>query len=154
MIHTELSHAGRYTAVHPHLGEIVEYLKNLPSDTALGRYDIGSTGSYALVQRYETVDPSERQLEGHRHYIDLHYIMAGGEELVLGNGLPPHKPLGPFADDKDVQFFADGPGDWSCVLGTGEVLILFPEDLHKPGCHRNRCSEEVFKVVVKIPVVT
>ena len=45
MIHTELSHAGRYAAVHPHFGEIVEYLKKLPADSALGRHDIGDTGA-------------------------------------------------------------------------------------------------------------
>lgn len=153
MIHTELSHAGRYATVHPHFGEVVEYLKALSPDTDLGRYEIGDAGSYALVQRYETVDPSERQLEGHRRYIDAHYIMAGRERLVIGTGVTSHEPLGPFDEDKDLQFFADSSRDWSCGLSAGELLILFPEDLHKPGCYHSGRGEEVMKIVVKIPMV-
>ncbi|MDP0495250.1 MAG: YhcH/YjgK/YiaL family protein [Verrucomicrobiota bacterium JB024] len=153
MIHTELSLAGRYVPVHPLFGEMVEYLKTISPDTALGRYEIGNRGSYALVQRYETVDSSERQLEGHRRYADAHYIMAGSERLVIGTGVPSHEPLGSYDEDKDIQFFADSSRDWSCGLSAGELLVLFPEDLHKPGCHHRGCGEGVMKIVVKIPMV-
>ena len=151
MILVSLTHARRYENLHPGFRESLVYLAAFAPSTPDGRYDIAGTACFALVQHYETAPAASRRLEAHRKYIDIQYLARGSE--IIGVSTPENqKSITEYDGEKDVQFFegSQGLSDW--IIRTGELVIFFPEDLHKPGCQRGDNPAPVTKIVIKIPV--
>jgi len=151
MILVSLTHAARYTDLHPGFRESLDYLRTFDLSTPAGRYEIAGTRCFALVQRYETAPAASRRLEAHRKFIDIQYVASGSEFIGIS---PPenHQPVTAYDEEKDVQFFDASEGLSDCALNAGELAVFFPEDLHKPGCQLGANPASVTKVVIKIPV--
>ena len=119
-------------------------LANLP----LGRTDIDGDTVFANVQEYETVPATDKQMEAHRRYYDVQYVVTG-EELLQYAPLEGLASVGPFDEVGDFGLF-ETPHDPSIViLQAGDLAVLAPEDAHKPGCVLHSPSL-VRKIVVKV----
>lgn len=118
------------------------------SDTDLktlenGTYDIIKDKVYAIVQDYNTKEKG--QLEAHREYIDIQYIVTGCEKIgiaTLSNQAPAteYKP--------DIIFYEDDADDF-ITMRENDFAIFYPQDLHMP-CIMIKHPEYVKKVVVKV----
>jgi YhcH/YjgK/YiaL family protein len=148
MIIDKLINAHLYNKLSPRIKKALDYLRqtNL-SNTANGKYEIDGSNIYAMVQQYATKARNAGKWEAHRKYIDVQFIVRGTEQIghTNINRLVP----GQYDSEKDVIFFT-GEGDY-LTLSTGDFMILFPEDAHKP-CIAASTPGEVKKVVVKIAV--
>ncbi len=116
-----------------------------------GKHAIEGEEVYALVQRYETKDPSAGKLEAHRRYIDIQ-MLAAGEELIRVlpvKGLVPIEPYKP-----DIEFFSMPEGETFHIvhLRPGILALLFPEDAHMPCIRCGEGALPVTKVVIKVAV--
>jgi len=114
---------------------------------ATGRYPIDGDNIFAIVQEYETLDMANEQMESHKKYIDVQYMIKG-EELVglaLFNGQIVSKP---YSLEEDYMLYADSPSFFSKLM-TGTFMVFFPTDLHMPCIKVNEPSK-VKKVVVKV----
>lgn len=151
MIFGELKNfAQEKMAVAPALQQGLQYLKttdlvNLP----LGRHEIDGDNMFALVSEYET-EPMENKLpEAHGKYIDIQCISLG-EEVIGCSFLTDRCQIErDELREKDIIFYKQVEQETNILLTPGRYAILFPQDVHRPGC-TNKTAHQVKKIVIKI----
>ena len=148
---TTLDHAGgndylaaRFQKAYAFLNR--DDLGSLP----LGRVDIDGDAVFANVQEYDTVTAEEKQLEAHRRYSDVPFVVSG-EAVMQYAPLEGLAKVPPFADDADFGLYCTPERPSPIVLPAGDAAVLAPEDAPKPGCAPAApCC--VRKNVVTVPV--
>ena len=114
----------------------------------MGTYPLAE-GIKAMVQEYTTVPASEKRFETHEKFFDIQYLVSG-EEMI---GICKREDLA-FADgseEKDLFFYATPELTGEILLRAGDLVVVAPEDAHRPGCIAGKAMP-VKKVVVKIYV--
>ena len=136
----------RYAPVIPGLEEAVAAVAALesyePRTVAL------SGANKILVQQGTTKAAEGQLLEAHREFLDIQYIVKGGETV----GWAPVETLtlsGEFNTAKDKGMYA-GHCDFMDIA-EGYCYVVFPEDAHMPGSHLE-APQEYTKLVVKLKV--
>ena len=114
-----------------------------------GKYSIMGDDVVADVQSYTTVPAEKRRFETHDKFFDIQYMAEGCEFFGVctreGLKLKESRPA------NDVEFY-DDPENFSMVfLGEGDLIVVAPEDAHKPRCAVN-APAKVKKVVIKVRV--
>lgn len=150
MIVDLLQNANRYTAIHEGIAEAVHYLQTTDMRAlAPGKYAIDGDRLLVIVQEYDTLDEANEQMEAHRKYIDVQYLIDGQERV--GHALLQHQTMSkPYSDEEDFMLVADRPSFYS-LLSTGMFMVFFPHDLHMPCLHPGT-QQHVKKAVVKVAV--
>ena len=121
-------------------------LVNLP----LGRNEIDGDAVYANVNEYTTTPAAEKDMEAHRLYYDVQYVVSG-EEVLQYAQLEGLKATTGFDVVNDYALYEAPQPCTSVVLRAGDMAVLAPEDAHKPGCQLDGpCA--VRKVVVKVHI--
>lgn len=137
---------GRYEAVIPGLKEAMAEIEKL---TDLTPRTIPLSGrNRILVQASATKAAEGRQLEAHREFLDIQYILKGGEVM----GWAPVDSLtleGEFNTVKDAGMYT-GHCEFMAIP-AGYCYVVYPEDAHMPGVHLDVPGEYV-KLVVKLEV--
>ncbi|MEG0071142.1 MAG: YhcH/YjgK/YiaL family protein [Raoultibacter sp.] len=114
----------------------------------LGRAEIDGDDVFANVQEYETVPASDKELEAHRFYYDVQYVVSGEESFYYAP-LAGLKQIGTFDESSDFGLYKTPPVCSEIRMEAGDVVVVAPEDAHKPGCI-GQASCAVRKVVVKV----
>ncbi|UYQ94540.1 YhcH/YjgK/YiaL family protein [Chitinophaga horti] len=114
-----------------------------------GKYEIDGQNIFAIVNEYDTVDASAEQMEAHKKYIDVQYIVSGAE-LIGHDFLQQKEPSKAYDPEADYMLFAEKPSFFS-KLEKDHFAIFFPSDLHMPNL-RIDAPAAVKKVVIKISV--
>lgn len=111
-------------------------------------------GIVAQIQHYTTSPQQELFYETHDRFFDVQY-MVRGEELfgVLPRvGLVPNKEANEkIQPGNDIFYYQQPDIDGSIFLREGDMIVVSPEDAHKPRCMVKE-PKAVIKVVVKVPV--
>lgn len=113
-----------------------------------GRVDIDGDDVFANVQRYDTVPAAQKDLEAHRRYFDVQFVVSGEEQIEVAPlaGLPETRP---FDEEGDFGLYETPAETTAVVLRAGDFAVLAPEEAHKPGCALGEpCA--VCKIVVKV----
>ncbi|WP_106530217.1 YhcH/YjgK/YiaL family protein [Chitinophaga niastensis] len=127
-----------------------EYLAQTDFTTVeKGKYEIDGTNIYAIVNEYDTVAAATEQMESHKKYIDVQYIVSGSE-LIGHDFLQQQVPSKAYDQSADFMLFAEDPVFFS-RLEQGMFAIFFPSDLHMPNIMVST-PMQVKKVVIKISV--
>jgi YhcH/YjgK/YiaL family protein len=151
MIVSDLAHATQFESVHPLFAKAFAFLREhdfLAMEP--GRIDIEGPNLYALVQAYQTADPSLKKWETHEAYMDIQY-MAAGTEICGWAPAGTMEPAGDYNPEKDIRFYVDSGPHSPIRLQRGSFAILMPEDIHRPGCLAF-VAENVCKVVLKVRI--
>lgn len=148
MITDTLAQCRRYTSLNPRFAAAFEFLKKLPADQPIGRYELDGDNCFALVQTYTTKPAAQGTFESHQRYIDIQFIQTG-VETMLWAPLATLQVTQPYAAEKDVALYAMPARTTPINLTAGEFTIFFPEDGHAPGLESGRPSI-VRKVVIKV----
>lgn len=150
MIIDTLQHAARYHALGPKFVKAFQYLQETDfSKVEKGRYEIDGTAIIAIVNEYDTIPTTGEQMESHKKYIDIQYIVRG-EELIGHDFLQEQIPSKPYSEEEDFMLFAEAPVFFS-KLQQGMFAIFFPTDLHMPNIKVNE-PVSVKKVVMKVSI--
>ena len=150
MILDTLLQIDRYAGLHASFPRAFDFLRRLGTTPTLGRHDIDGDSVCALVQRYETRAVTPMQLEAHRRFIDIQYLVAGCETIVWAP-LAGLAVAVPYDDTKDAALFQSSADAIPVPIRGGQCAILFPDDAHAP-CRPWGDPAEVVKVVVKVAV--
>jgi YhcH/YjgK/YiaL family protein len=147
MIICPWSDISRYESVIPGLAEAIETVKSIDS-LEPATYPLPGCGGRILVQKNTTKPAEGGLLEAHKNFLDIQYIVEGGETMGWAplNTLTEAKAYNP---DKDVWHF-DGERDFMFVR-PGYCYVVYPEDAHQPGVHIETPNDYV-KMVIKLPV--
>lgn len=121
-------------------------LANLP----LGRIDIDGDDVFANVQEYVSVPASKKQMEAHRCYYDVQYVVTGEERMEVAP-LEGLVPVAAFDEGADFGLYETPEAPSVVILRAGDLAVVAPEDAHKPGCALNSPAP-VRKVVVKVRI--
>lgn len=150
MILDKLSNARRYYCLGPKFEKAFQYLTTTDfTALAKGKYEIDGTDIFAIVNEYETIDVAGEQMESHKKYIDIQY-MVNGEEQIGHDFLEQQTPSKAYDEEKDYMLFAEKPSFFT-RLAAGSFAIFFPTDLHMPNL-KVEASIPVKKIVIKVSV--
>lgn len=151
MILDTLANHAQYSGISPRFARAFAFLQQIAADAAIGRHEIDGEEIYAFVQQHMTKPIAEKQLEVHRKYIDIQYVVKG-RELIYWAPLAQLKDVTmPFDPAADAALFSGIPEMVPVPVRPGQFVLLFPEDGHAPSCAWD-APAEVLKVVVKVMV--
>jgi len=150
MIIDLLSNAHLYYNQGPLFKKAFEYLAQTDfSKVEKGKYELDGQNLFAIVNEYDSVSPDNEQMESHKKYIDIQYIVTGGERIGH-DFLKAQTPSKAYDEEKDFMLFGEKPSFFS-VLQQGMFAIFFPHDLHMPNIMIDKAAY-VKKVVIKVRV--
>ena len=120
-------------------------IKTLPE----GFYPLMGDDVIAGVQEYSTSPWEERRFETHEKYFDIQYMVTGDEMFGVckRDGLKEIDRI----DENDVVFYSDPDLYGQVLLREGDLIVVAPEDAHKPRCAAG-APAPVKKVVVKVKI--
>lgn len=101
---------------------------------------------YVNVETYQTKE--DALFEAHRDYIDIQYIISGEEKIGVTKYSDCTENT-PYDKERDIEFL-NGEGEFY-PMKTGDYMILYPTDAHKPSISLNE-KATVRKAVVKVRV--
>ena len=150
MILDLLSNAHLYHNQGPLFKKAFEYLTQTDfSKVEKGKYELDGQNLFAIVNEYDTVSPDKEQMESHKKYIDIQYIVAGAERIGH-DFLKGQTPSQAYDNEKDFMLFGEKPTFFS-VIQQGMFAIFYPHDLHMPNIMIDKAAY-VKKVVIKVAV--
>ena len=120
-------------------------IKDLPE----GFYPLMGDDVVAGVQEYTTSPWEERKFETHDKYLDIQFMVTGDEMFGVckRDGLKEVERI----DENDVVFYEEPALSGRVLLREGDLIVVAPEDAHKPRCAAGTPAP-VKKVVVKVKV--
>ena len=149
MIKDKLENAKIYYSLSERIKKGLTWLnENNLNELADGRYELDGDLLFASIQTYNT--KLDAKYEAHRNYIDIQYMIDGCEKIGIRN-LSDCKSVIEYDSERDLEFFVDiNAKEEYLSLKTGEFMILYPQDAHKPSIAIDNYSKKVKKVVVKV----
>lgn len=146
IITDSLEHAEDYYHMHPAFEEAFAFLRqNALAELPTGRHEIDGDRLFCMISKGLGRSRAEAQLEAHRKYIDIQYVLAGTDEMGSRPTADCKLPDTGYDAEKDIEFFSDEPESWTKVR-AGSFIVFFPEDAHAPLAS----SGEIHKAVLKI----
>lgn len=115
----------------------------------LGKQSLGDDVT-VNVQEYMTREPGKEQLEGHRTYIDLQYVVEGCELQGYAKLATAVEIVNPYDEKKDIAHFKVPVIEYH-VVRPNQFTIFFPDDIHMTNIQYGE-KAKVRKVVFKVAV--
>ena len=107
---------------------------------------------FLIIDEYTSIPASERVAEQHRKYIDIHYVIRGKELIGWGVSDKRNVFTEQYVPEKDRALFSVVANESFFLLEPGSYAIMFPSDIHRPGCCEPGQAKDVKKAVIKIAV--
>lgn len=136
----------RYAAVIPGLEEAIAAADQLESYEPATVPLSGS--NKILVQKLTTKAWETSQLEAHREFLDIQYIVKG-KEVVGWAPVDTLTPADEFNTAKDKGMYTGK--NYPMEIAEGYCYVVYPEDAHAPGTYLDEAGE-VTKLVIKLKV--
>ena len=130
----------------------LDYLMDLDDNSKLGTTQILGDDFYLNVHTYQTKSEEHCLFESHRKWIDIQYMIRGGEYIEWSEECDLEKN-GNYDQKKDVQFYKAQKRVTNSRfhLFPGSLAVFFPGEPHRPQISDKK-NRSVFKAVVKINV--
>ena len=112
-----------------------------------GRYELDN-GLYSSITEGMTKSIESVPFEAHRRYIDLQYLISGGERISWNN----INEMNLVGEDPEKDNYLYVGQSSSIKIRPGTFYIFFPKDAHRTGSHRE-FPKFYKKVVIKIPII-
>ncbi len=149
MIYDSVKNSNLYSDI-PWLKRIFEFIEaNDLNSLSNGRNDIDGEDLFANVVEYETTE-DDVKYESHIEYIDVHYILSGGERMSFDD-VSRLEVSDPYDKDMEAILYK---ADIRDVVTTrpGDFVVFYPQEGHRGKIPLNGVGplrKAVFKVKVK-----
>lgn len=149
MIYTNRKEMERYLGLSAPLDTAIRYLKEADlSKLAKGRNEVDGENVFINRFDYDTLPEEEAAWEGHLQYADLHVVLSGEERI----GVTDAARLKETSRDEAADFVGyEGPVECWAPMRPGDLLIVFPEDVHMVKVQlqgKTHVEKAVFKIKV------
>lgn len=149
MIIDHLSHCERWFHLGPLFEKAFRYLQETDwQNLESGKYAIEGDRLFAIVQEYETKAAAGEQMESHRTYTDIQYLISGSEQMGLSIAAD-QTITRPYNPEDDYQLYGNSPDNF-VQFHPGMFAVFYPTDLHAPCLHPQEQPVKVKKVVIKV----
>jgi YhcH/YjgK/YiaL family protein len=120
------------------------------ADLDPGKYVLDGDRLFYMVNEYETTLKDSNELEFHKKYIDVQFMLKGSE-IIKHKLFEDEKPSKEYSSDNDfgmakVKKFS------KILLTQGDFAIFYPNDLHMPGFSSSEKASKIKKIVFKIQI--
>lgn len=151
MIVDKIENAKLYSSISPRIAKALQILASKDIGKAPeGKNEVDGANLFYLVQKYTTKPRNEGQMEAHKKYIDIQFVMDATESIFVED-ISACKVAIPY-DEKNEAAMYDVPKKYSEVyLTKGTFCILFPQDGHLP-CRTAVNESKVHKIVFKVAI--
>lgn len=151
---TKLVFAEKYNFQSEDFHKAYQFLKRKDlAELKPGRYEIEGSRGFVLIQEYTTKNPQEALFEAHNKYLDIQYLIRGEEFFAIADRSALNSlEAVPYDEEKDIVFYRDPQEVCWTTLKEGGMIVVGPEDAHKPCCWMNAKPVAVKKAVVKLLV--
>jgi YhcH/YjgK/YiaL family protein len=139
-------YAGIFRDVDPQ--PLFDWLKTCRDVSPGQKVDFAGDKLFAKAMRLDTGARDAFKWETHREYIDLQYIIGGGEIIEWAPAAKLTPDCG-YDEKTDFQFYSPAAADALLTMKDGLFTFLFPSDGHKPLVSTGSDSQ-VQKVIAKI----
>ena len=146
-----------------HLSEVFEYLQEATSENshikkrifsrplgAFAKVDLGQE-VFALEQVFETKDRNNCFFESHLKYVDFQLVLSGSEQMEYVD-ISKMTASDKYNSEKDLIVYKDSKTSSKIIMGTNDLAVYFPEDVHMGLGWVHSQKSIVYKTVVKLPV--
>jgi len=152
MILDTVDNAAKYASIHPDwarafaiIGKMIA--KPIPEgDNIVEMVD----GLKVVMQTYQTKQPDAKKYEGHRHCVDIQFMVKGKETIYWADfvGL---EVVVPYSEERDHMSFADTENNSPLHLAPNTFAAFLPGDAHKTQCVWDE-EQNAVKLIVKLPL--
>lgn len=149
MIQTTLAYL-KEECFHGNLKKAVSFLlqnKKEVLSNSIGKHEVCPEFFY-IIQEYDSKDTTV--WEAHKKYIDIQLILLGEEIIEVAN-IDVLQTLGAYDESKDFCGF-EGKATSFLHMYPNDLVILFPEDVHKPGLKTEKGTMPIKKCLFKVLV--
>lgn len=148
MIYTKRDRLARYKGISAPLDTAIDYLASADlAQLQMGRNEVDGDKVYINRFDYTTMPENEASWEGHKLYADIHVVLEGEERI----GVTDAAVLTAGEYDAAGDFIPyEGPVDAWVTMRPGDILVVFPEDVHMVKVQRSapcKVKKAVFKVL-------
>lgn len=117
-------------------------------ELSTGTHKIDGERMFVNIVEYETTTPEARFWEAHKHYLDVHLMLRGTEQIDLN--FIKNMELKDFEEETDFLPM-EGEKKVSVVLEAGDYLVCYPGDGHRTGVAVKepvKLKKAIFKVQI------
>lgn len=130
---------------------VTDFIENLSVTTPVGRYEIDDN-IYANIEEYNTKSELDANLEAHRRFIDVQFLLSGIERINYCN-IDGLEILTNYNYEHDILFYKRPKMELNKLYLNGRnFAIFYPQDAHAPQITTMCLQDNVKKVVIKIGV--
>lgn len=149
MIFDSIEAASFYLGAHPLLPKAFTYLDKLTVDTMpTSRMELeGEALAVVPFRDVQGLKREQAELEVHKKYADLHYLLDGQEEIGWRRVEDCSQIQAPFDIEKDFALYRDRPETW-ISLKPRQFVLVWPDEAHAPKVSDGRLSKVVIKLLV------
>ena len=149
MIITNLSNASRVEALHPAFKTVFDYVNShdLLSEEC-GRITLDGESIFINNVEVRGLKREEQVLEVHRTYIDIHILLEGSETIGWKSLDAVENITKEYSIKDDCALSDDKPVSYT-QLSAGDVVIVYPEDLHAPCIGDGTIRKLIAKIMLQ-----
>ncbi len=151
MIADHIKNRGRYLNCHKNIAAALEYIARHADEPGLkdGTYPVIPDEVIVHVVTKDTHAREDAKMEIHKNFMDIHYIIRGGERCYMA----------PLAEEGAIDYDPETDnGFWDCadscnvMIGEGEFYAVWPMEPHCPLCDVDGEPKEIRKIICKVNV--
>lgn len=150
MIFGNMNHLEEYPFLEEKVKACFAYAKEHDlAELETGSHEIDGDRLFVNIVEYETVKAEERFFEAHKHYLDVHIMQEGTEQIDLN--FIQNMELKEFVEKEDF-LPVDGEKNSSVILNKGDFLICYPSDGHRTAIavkESMKVKKAIFKVRIR-----
>lgn len=149
MILSNLDNSQRAETLDPRFKQVFDYVKSHDLlHSPCGRIELDGDRLFINNDNPTCIPQEKQQLEVHRRYIDIHFLLEGTERIGW-KALEELTTESKAYDEKaDIAFYADRPTTY-VDLFPGHFLIVYPEDAHAPIIGNGTIRKAVAKIRIQ-----
>lgn len=150
MIYGNIKNRSEYAGLDKQIQACFEYAQaHDMSALPKGSHEINGEDLFVNIVEYETTTAENRFWEAHRHYLDLHLMIRGAEQIDLN--FIENMTQKDFVEADDFLPM-DGGAKSSVVLDEGDFLICYPHDAHRTAIAVG-APQQIKKAIFKIRIM-
>ncbi|AVY96833.1 MULTISPECIES: YhcH/YjgK/YiaL family protein [Lelliottia] len=116
-----------------------------------GVVEIDGRAIFAQVLDLTTRPHHENRPEVHRRYLDIQFLAWGEEKIGFAIDTGNNEISESLLEQRDIIFYHQMENESLIEMIPGSYAIFFPQDVHRPQCHKHKESA-IRKIVVKVAV--
>lgn len=150
MIIDHIQNAARYFGCNENIRAALQFLAENTDPDALqdGAHEIIPNEVIAHVITASTHSRTSADMEIHKEFMDIHYMIDGAERC--GVAPLPTEDI-PYDAEKDIGFYPC-EDTYDVRIGPNEFYAVWPMEPHRPLCNAEADEAPVRKIVVKVKI--